>query len=128
MKRSIIIFTAFVIYSLIGCAQVDPGSNISVEQLKEKIKKDSSLVILDVRTPQELAGPLGKLDGVINIPVQELNQRIKELDVYKGKEIAVICRTGNRSGTATSFLRKEGFNAKNVLGGMVDYRNSEKKN
>lgn len=128
MKKLIIIFTALFLYSFVGCAQVDPASNISIEQFKEKIKNDSSVVILDVRTPQELSGPLGKLDGVINIPVQELSQRIKELDIYKGREIAVICRTGNRSGTATSILRKEGFNAKNVSGGMVEYRNSEKKN
>ncbi|QQS36522.1 MAG: rhodanese-like domain-containing protein [Ignavibacteriales bacterium] len=128
MKRTIIIFTALIIYSLIGCAQVDPAANISIVQLKEKMSNDTSLVILDVRTHQELSGPLGKLDGVINIPVQELSQRINELDTYKGREIAVICRTGNRSGSATTILRKEGFNAKNVLGGMVEYRNSGTKN
>lgn len=125
MKKVFLFVAAVFVFSLIGCAQNDPASNISIEQLKEKIKNDSSLVILDVRTAQELSGPLGKLDGIVHIPIQELGSRMGELEQYKDKEIAVICRTGNRSSTATSMLRKEGFNAKNVSGGMVQYRNSQ---
>ncbi len=97
-------------------------STLSVSDLKEKMKSDSTLIILDVRTPEELVGPLGKLDKVINIPVQELEKRVDELDAYKNREIAVICRTGHRSHIATMFLMQHGFNAKNVLGGMVEYR------
>jgi rhodanese-related sulfurtransferase len=88
----------------------------------DKYKSDSTLVILDVRTEKELSGSLGKLDKVINIPVQVLEERIEELSEFKGNEIAVICRTGNRSDAATEILRRKGFNAKNVLGGMVEYR------
>lgn len=93
----------------------------------EKYKSDSALVVLDVRTERELLGSLGKLDRVINIPVQVLESRIGELSKYKGNEIAVICRTGNRSDLATDILRAKGFNAKNVLGGMAEYRKLEKK-
>lgn len=128
MKKVFLFSIAIIVFNIIGCAQNDPAANITIEQLKEKIKNDSSLVILDVRTAQELSGQLGKLDGVIHIPIQEINQRIHELDQYKNKEIAVICRTGNRSSSVTSLLRKQGFNAKNVSGGMVQYRSSEKSN
>jgi rhodanese-related sulfurtransferase len=128
MKNLLLLLVITIVYVFTGCAQNDSTSNMTVENLKEKIKSDSNLVILDVRTPQELSGPLGKIDGVINIPVQEISQRIHELDKYKEKEIAVICRTGNRSSTAASILRKEGFYAKNVLGGMVQFRNPETKN
>ena len=93
----------------------------------EKYKSDSALVVLDVRTERELLGSLGKLDRVINIPVQVLESRIGELSKYKESEIAVICRTGNRSDLATDILRAKGFNAKNVLGGMAEYRKLEKK-
>jgi rhodanese-related sulfurtransferase len=127
MKKVFLFVVAVLVFSYTGCAQNDPAANITIEQLKEKIKNDSLLVILDVRTAQELSGPLGKLDGIIHIPIQEIGSRIGELEQYKDKEIAVICRTGNRSSTVTSILRKEGFNAKNVQGGMVQYRNSEKK-
>ncbi len=114
----------------VSCAQNNGGNenSITVDQLREMMKTDSNLVVLDVRTPQELADPsLGHIDGVLNIPVQELEQRIAELEPYKEKEIAVICRSGRRSSIATGILLKHGFNALNVEGGMLQYRATEKK-
>ena len=93
-----------------------------MQQFKEKLKIDKDMIVLDVRTPEELIGPLGKIDSVINIPVQVLEQRITELEPYKDKEIIVICRTQNRSAVAVSILEKNGYKAKNVLGGMTEYR------
>jgi len=66
-------------------------------------------------------GPLGKLENVINIPVQELESRLSELEKYRDREIVVLCKLGIRSATATDILIKNGFNAENVLGGMVEY-------
>lgn len=122
MKLLINLFLFVNIFSVIGCAQYDPETEIKMDEFVQKLKNDTSLVVLDVRTPQELRGPLGKIDGVINIPVQQLNQRIDELEPYKNKEIAVICRTGNRSSKGTKILNENGYNAKNVLGGMTAYR------
>ena len=104
-----------------GFAQSN-DSTMSVSDLKERMKSDTTLIVLDVRTPEELVGPLGKLENVINIPVQVLEKRLHELDPYKEKHIAVICRTGNRSHFATLYLNQHGFKASNVLGGMVEYR------
>lgn len=101
--------------------EVQDDFNMSAAQLKEAMNNDKDLVILDVRTPQELVGQHGQIDGVVNIPVQVLGQRINELDSYKDKNIAVICRSGNRSVYATKFLQAKGFNAKNVVGGMKAY-------
>ncbi len=95
---------------------------MKVDELKQRYGKDTNLVVLDVRTAEELSGPLGKIEKVIHIPVQELEGRLTELERYKNKEIAVICRSGNRSVRATSILLKNGFNARNVAGGMIDYR------
>jgi len=114
-----------VLLSIAAYAQVDTSATISVTELKQKLKSDSSLVILDVRTSEELAGPLGKIDKAINIPIQELVNRLNELEKFKSKEIAVICRTGRRSGIGTELLRKKGYNARNVLGGMTEYRKTE---
>ena len=91
------------------------------------MKLDSSLVILDVRNPYELEQYLGHIDGVINIPVQELEKRISELDEYKDRDIAVICRSGVRSVTATNILLQYGFKAVNVEGGMIRYRAEQNK-
>jgi rhodanese-related sulfurtransferase len=94
---------------------------MTVDELKKEMEENPNLVILDVRTEAELVGPLGKIDGVINIPIQLLANRMDELKPYKDKDIAVICRTGNRSTTGTEILVENGYKARNVLGGMVAY-------
>lgn len=113
------------IFSFFGMAQDDPKTSISVSELKERYGKDTTLIILDVRMPQELTSELGQIKGVINIPLQLLAQEVTKLEKYRKKEIAVICRSGNRSRSATKFLLEKGFNAKNVPGGMIKYRQSE---
>jgi rhodanese-related sulfurtransferase/TusA-related sulfurtransferase len=87
---------------------------ISNEQLAEKIK-DDSVVIIDVREPAEYA--FGHIPGAISIPLGELEDRIHELP--KNKTIYVVCRTGTRSGLAAQKLAKKGFtNVWNVVPGM----------
>ncbi|MDP3150043.1 MAG: rhodanese-like domain-containing protein [Ignavibacteria bacterium] len=113
------------IFSFFGMAQDDPKTSISVTELKERYGKDTTLIILDVRMPQELTSELGQIKGVINIPLQVLTNKVSELEKFRKKEIAVICRSGNRSRTATKFLLEKGFNAKNVPGGMMAYRRNE---
>lgn len=117
-------FWLFIILLMVGtaCAQKQDIPSMSVDDLAAKMKTDSSLIILDVRTPQELVGPLGHIEGVVNIPVQVLSNRIDELDKYKDNNIAVICRSGNRSTIGTKILLENGFKATNVIGGMKAYR------
>jgi rhodanese-related sulfurtransferase len=123
--RIIMFLSIFSFINFLGCAQQDKDSTVTVQDLKKLMNDDSTLVILDVRTPAELAGSLGKIDNVINIPIQELAGRMNELEKYKDKQIAVICRSGNRSNTGTRILRENGYKAKNVLGGMIEYRKLE---
>ncbi len=124
LKLTVLTFIT-VIISVISFAQGENKNSISNSDFAAKLS-DSTLTILDVRTPSELNGPLDKIEGVINLPVQELEGRIDELEKYKSKEIFVICRTGHRSGIATEILIKHGFNAINVLGGMTELRANEK--
>lgn len=123
-----VFFVFFFMLSFFSWAQDKSVASITVQKLMNKIENDTNLVILDVRTPKELTGSLGKIDGVINIPIENLKERIHELDSYKDREIAVICRSGRRSKKGTEILLKNGFNAENVLGGMKEYRAQEKKN
>ncbi|NWF88816.1 MAG: rhodanese-like domain-containing protein [Ignavibacteriaceae bacterium] len=115
----------FNMMGFFGFSQQSNDSTMTIDELKKMMEVDSTVVILDVRTPEELVGPLGKLDKVINIPIQELERRLNELIPFKEKEIAVICRSGNRSNFGTSILRSNGFKAKNVLGGMIEYRRKQ---
>lgn len=95
--------------------------SITIDQLFEKINTDKNMVILDVRSEAEVAGQLKMIDGAINIPIQELQERFTELNKYKNKEIIVICRTQNRSSASSAFLNEKGFNTKYVTGGIVEY-------
>ncbi len=113
------------IFSFFGMDKDDPKTSISVSELKQRVGKDSTLIVLDVRMPEELESELGKIKGVLNIPLQVLTNKVSELEKFRKKEIAVICRSGSRSRTATKFLLEKGFQAKNVSGGMMEYRRSE---
>lgn len=88
-----------------------PGENegeygdVTVERAMELINEKPSLVILDVRTDGEYGD--GHIEGAVNIPVNELEGRLGELE--KEDETLVYCRTGNRSGTAVGILKENGY-------------------
>ncbi len=73
--------------------------------------------ILDVRESFELA--VENIPGATNIPLGQLRSRLDELP--KDREINVVCRSGQRAYYATRILLQNGFNAKNVSGGMISY-------
>lgn len=114
----------FIIFAINMFAQSNTAvPSVTIDEFINLVQKDSSLIILDVRTPAELEGPLGKIDKAINIPIQELPDRIEELKPYKDKTIYVICRTQNRSFASSQFLNKNGFKTFYVIGGMTEYHN-----
>ena len=92
--------------------------NITVADVQKKIYIKNNILLLDVRTLDEFDGPLGHIAGAVLIPIQEIEQRIDELNKHKEKEIIVICRSGKRSQTGTRILISHGFNAVNMVGGM----------
>ena len=92
--------------------------NITVADVQKKINAKNNILLLDVRTVTEFDGPLSHIAGAVLLPIQELEQRVDELNEHKEKEIIVICRSGNRSQTGTRILISHGFNAVNMLGGM----------
>ncbi|MDP4284520.1 MAG: rhodanese-like domain-containing protein [Bacteroidota bacterium] len=66
--------------------------------------------ILDVRTPGEFIG--GNVAGSINIPLQEIPQRLNEIKQML-QPIIICCASGNRSGQATQFLKSKGVECDN---------------
>jgi len=85
-----------------------PGEIVGDEFINIASTQPKDKVILDVRTGSE-AG-LGMIEGAVNIPVDELQGRLKELP--KDKEIVAHCRTGLRAEMAYTILRNAGFNAR----------------
>lgn len=78
---------------------------------------ESKAMILDVRTLGEVA--VDRVKGAVNIPLPELRSLLTELP--RNGEIWVYCHTGQRSYYATRILRLNGFNARNISGGIVTY-------
>ncbi|ACV59646.1 sulfurtransferase TusA family protein [Alicyclobacillus acidocaldarius] len=91
----------------------------SNEELAERVSKGDAVVI-DVREPMEYA--FGHIPGAILVPLGSLEARIDELKSYEGKDIYVVCRTGNRSDMACQILADHGFTrVKNVVPGMAEW-------
>jgi len=74
-------------------------------------------VVLDVREQSEYDA--GHVLNAKLIPLGKLKERLGELEKFKDQPIVVVCRSGNRSGTACSLLGKQGFaQAYNLAGGV----------
>ena len=98
---------------------------ISVHAARDLIARDPTAVLLDVRTEEEFRGPLGHLPAAIRVPVDSLAQALDRLESLKGRTLVVYCRSGRRSMNATTFLREKGFNALNLEGGILSWRESK---
>ena len=82
-----------------------------------KLPRDGSVTLLDTRTVGEYSR--GHIEGFKNIPVDELRERIEEIEA--GKSVYVICQSGLRSYIATRILEGHGFEAYNFAGGFRFY-------
>lgn len=82
-----------------------------------KVKKERNVVFLDVRTEKERKE--SSIRGSYHIPLIDIKEREHELKKFKDAEIICFCRAGSRSLTAASKLKKMGYNASNLSGGMI---------
>ncbi len=91
----------------------------SPAEVEGLMQKRSSLLLLDVRTAAERQH--GSIKGSVHIPLQKLQERLDDLAKNKNKEIVCYCQSGNRSLTAALLLRRNGFKAANMRGGMAEW-------
>lgn len=88
------------------------------------LPQDGSVIRLDVRTKEEFAS--GHVEGFLNIPVDELRERLAELEPGSGtseekKTVYVMCQSGLRSYLAVRILEGHGWAAYNFAGGYRYY-------
>ena len=83
----------------------------------DSLPRDGSVTLLDTRTPGEYSA--GHIEGFINIPVDDLRERLHELD--RTKPVYVICQSGLRSYIACRILAGHGFDCYNFSGGYRFY-------
>ena len=85
----------------------------------EVINLNDDQILLDVRNPGELEN-VGFISGAVNIPVDQLRQRMDELP--KDKEIIIYCQVGLRGNVDYRQLVNNGFKARNLIGGYRTFK------
>jgi len=113
-----------VLSALIWNLVSDPGGKNAVDPLgATSLINHEDAVILDVRSIAEFKD--GHIVNSINIPLNSLGSNIKQLEKHRDKPIVAVCRSGSRSGSACSMLRKQGFeNVKNLRGGIMAWESA----
>jgi rhodanese-related sulfurtransferase len=109
---------AAVLFTATAAAQ--SSVNISAKEAWTMLQKDTSIVLLDVRSPGEHIEE--RIADKPLMPLQYVESKIAQLEPYKNKKIIVYCRSGNRSGLAVEILREYGFNAFNMEGGIIQWK------
>jgi rhodanese-related sulfurtransferase len=93
-------------------------TNITPEEVKQRLDAGEKLNLVDVREPAENAE--FNIGGILHPLGRVRDMDIDELEQLKGEEVIVYCRSGNRSGQAAMMLESMGFsNVKNLTGGML---------
>lgn len=95
-----------------------PYQDLDVEEFKKGFETEANAVIIDVRTPAELAE--GQIDGhiLINVMDPSFPNKINELD--KATPYYIYCRSGNRSGQVCNYMDGLGFEKLyNLEGGIM---------
>jgi len=85
---------------------------VSEDRARELLRRGA--LLLDVRTLEEFQS--GHLRGAVNVPYQEVAQRIEALAPDKSAPVVVYCLSGGRSGIARSNLRRLGYSEAHNLG------------
>lgn len=95
-------------------------SDITTQELKQRMDNGETLHIIDVREPYEYEE--FNIGGQL-VPLGTLPSKLAELENLKNEEVIVHCRSGARSSNAKLFLEDAGFtNVRNLLGGMLDWQ------
>ncbi len=80
---------------------------VDVETFAKEFDAGAFKLVVDVRTPGEFAG--GHVPGAVNIPIDQLNGRLAELEPHRADKVGVICQSGGRSLAASQTLAAAGF-------------------
>jgi rhodanese-related sulfurtransferase len=94
-----------------------PATEITAADACARFSEAAPPLLLDCREPEEHA--IAKIAGAVLIPMQEIPQRLAELEPWRDMPIVVHCHHGVRSLRVTKFLRDKGFaQAQSMKGGI----------
>jgi rhodanese-related sulfurtransferase len=114
MKNKILWIITAVLGMTLAMQQLQASQGVDVKTAQNMVSQGA--LLLDVREPSEYAA-VHAVNAKL-MPLGQVGLRLKELETYKDKPIAVICRSGNRSSRAVAILQEAGFTkVVNVQGG-----------
>ena len=101
-------------------SSTEDADEATVEELKTRLDRHESFLLLDVREPQEFE--ICRIPGSVLIPLGDLPSRLFELE---GRDDMIVhCKSGVRSGKAVKLLREAGYSkARNLKGGILAWIN-----
>ena len=118
MKFLLLFFISIVF--LVGCSSSEAEfSFMSGQDAYELIASGVDVTILDVRTEEEFLS--GHIEGSVLLPVDEVKARAESVLEDREAVILVICRSGNRSQTASQELANLGFTNVYDIGGIMSW-------
>jgi rhodanese-related sulfurtransferase len=95
---------------------------LDVATLRRRLAAEPAPLVLDVRGADEFTGPLGHIEGALNIPLPELTAHQAEI-AAAGQPVVCVCLTDKRSAAAAAQLAASGLGDVAVLrGGMKAWR------
>jgi phage shock protein E len=104
--------------SAVSAQQQPINVKIAPQQYQQQFTAEAPHQLIDVRTAEEFAS--GHIPGALNIPVQELEQRLGE--VASDQPVVLYCRSGNRSAQAAQILGDAGYGQIYDLGGIAAWQ------
>jgi len=116
MIRKLLLAFLVALLVLPGCSQPKPAPT----KTESPPLTQSGPKIIDVRSPHEYAD--GHLAGAINIPYDQIGQRISQVTTNKSEPLLIHCRSGGRSAMAKAALQARGYTNVTDLGSMDNAR------
>ncbi|OGT65596.1 MAG: hypothetical protein A3J38_04180 [Gammaproteobacteria bacterium RIFCSPHIGHO2_12_FULL_45_9] len=96
--------------------QINPG------QLTQLINHENAIVI-DIRTADTYQK--GHIVDAISLPMQDLQDPTKKMEKHRTKPIAIVCEAGISSQKVAALLKKAGYNACSLKGGMRAWKDAD---
>ncbi len=109
----------FVLFLLLKHESRKGGVPVSPQELSNLVNKQEG-VVLDIRDSKEFRS--GHITEAINIPFNDLANKMSEINAYKEKPVIVVCKMGQTAGGVTKQLKEAGFTqVYKLTGGMGEW-------
>jgi len=105
-------------HGLVGSHRPDPSWEVTPRQVQAWRASGQPMVLLDVRTPEEVAA--ASVEGAKVVPMGEVPARLPELEEHAEDRVVVMCHHGQRSMQVAAFLRQQGFEDVRSMAGGID--------